>query len=113
VGQVHKIPGGVAPAECPRTIRVGKTVLALPLILCGGCGEEFCADEDQDLGGAILPGGPGFGQQREGGGGATDASPPGAAPSPGPAAVLPSPGPPLRVPAAGRVITHTGWRTWR
>ncbi len=41
-----------AECECPRTIRVGKTVLALGPILCGTCGKEFCAeeagDEDQD-----------------------------------------------------------------
>jgi hypothetical protein len=41
-----------AECECPRVIRVGKTVLTQAPIICGGCGKEFCAeeagDEDQD-----------------------------------------------------------------
>jgi hypothetical protein len=40
-----------AECECPRVIRVGKTVLVQAPILCGGCGKEFCAEEtgeDQD-----------------------------------------------------------------
>lgn len=41
-----------ATCECPRVIRVGKTVLGEAPILCGACGKEFCTeeagDEDQD-----------------------------------------------------------------
>jgi hypothetical protein len=41
-----------AECECPRTIRVGKTVLAQAPIICGECGKDFCSpeagDEDQD-----------------------------------------------------------------
>ncbi|MGH7745754.1 MAG: hypothetical protein ACREQ5_13345 [Candidatus Dormibacteria bacterium] len=41
-----------AECECPRVIRVGKTVLAQDPIICGGCGKDFCVpaagDEDQD-----------------------------------------------------------------
>ncbi|WP_229686880.1 hypothetical protein [Longimycelium tulufanense] len=41
-----------AMCECPRVIRVGKTVLAEAPITCGACGRDFVAeeagDEDQD-----------------------------------------------------------------
>jgi hypothetical protein len=41
-----------AECECPRTIRVGKTVLAQAPIICGECGKDFCSpdagDEDED-----------------------------------------------------------------
>ncbi|MFZ0119666.1 MAG: hypothetical protein WAL99_09480 [Pseudonocardiaceae bacterium] len=41
-----------AECECPRTIRVGKTVLAQAPIICDECGKDFCSpeagDEDQD-----------------------------------------------------------------
>jgi hypothetical protein len=41
-----------AMCECPRVIRVGKTVLVEAPIICGACGREFVAeevgDEDQD-----------------------------------------------------------------
>jgi hypothetical protein len=37
-----------AECECPRTIRVGKTVLAAAPIFCGSCGKEFCAEEAGD-----------------------------------------------------------------
>jgi len=34
-----------AECECPRVIRVGKTVLTQAPILCGGCGKAFCAEK--------------------------------------------------------------------
>jgi hypothetical protein len=37
-----------AQCECPRVIRVGKTVLTQAPILCGGCGKQFCAEEASD-----------------------------------------------------------------
>ncbi|MGH3525753.1 MAG: hypothetical protein ACRDQ6_00380 [Pseudonocardiaceae bacterium] len=37
-----------AQCQCPRVIRVGKTVLAQDPIICGGCGMDFCVPEPGD-----------------------------------------------------------------